>query len=211
MDIVIIGTGNAGTVLGRKLRKAFISPLLCFFVLLSQFNARFTLSECVVVERVRSLSERLSVKSNRSHPVLNLSSWVEVLPSAFHFFNVIPENINSFGDHTFTGFSFLTDHPLVVHFIHRNLAYLISFLILLWTWKAYKINGTKLFRSSRLLPLLIVLLQVLIGILTVLNAINKDTFLWLGIAHQFIAMLLLLSLVFIIYIIRSKPAIQSFE
>jgi len=122
-----------------------------------------------------------------------------------------PENINSFGDHTFTGFSFLTDHPLVVHFIHRNLAYLISFLILLWTWKAYKINGTKLFRSSRLLPLLIVLLQVLIGILTVLNAINKDTFLWLGIAHQFIAMLLLLSLVFIIYIIRSKPAIQSFE
>jgi len=116
-----------------------------------------------------------------------------------------PENIDSFGDHKFTGFSFLTDHPLVVHFIHRNLAYLISFLIFLWTWKAYKINGTKLFRSSRLLPLLIVLLQVLIGILTVLNSINKDTFLWLGIAHQFIAMLLLLSLVFIIYIIRSKP------
>ena len=116
-----------------------------------------------------------------------------------------PENIHSFGNHAFNGLSFLTDHPLVVHFIHRNLAYLISVLIFIWTWKAYKINGTKLFRRSRWLPLLIVLLQVLLGIFTVLNALKQDTFLWLGIAHQFVAMLLLLSLLFIIYIIRSRP------
>ena len=116
-----------------------------------------------------------------------------------------PENIHSFGDHSFNGLSFLTDHPLVVHFIHRNLAYLISLFIFIWTWKAYRINGTKLFQRSRWLPLLIVLLQVLLGIFTVLNSIKQDTFLWLAIAHQFVAMLLLLSLVFIVYIVRSRP------
>ncbi|MBK5273265.1 MAG: COX15/CtaA family protein, partial [Bacteroidia bacterium] len=41
----------------------------------------------------------------------------------------IPEKIHSFGNHEFTGLSFLTDHPLVIHFIHRNLAYLITILI----------------------------------------------------------------------------------
>jgi heme a synthase len=116
----------------------------------------------------------------------------------------IPANIYSFGDHHFTGLSFLTDHPLVIHFIHRNLAYLISILVFVWCRKAYKVRGTKLFQKTKWLPLFIVLLQVLLGILTVLNAINPHSFLWLAVAHQFVAMVLLLSLVQILYIVRSR-------
>jgi cytochrome c oxidase assembly protein subunit 15 len=115
-----------------------------------------------------------------------------------------PSNIHSFGSHTFKGLSFLTDNPLVVHFIHRNLAYLITVLVFIWWLKAERIQGKKLFNATRILPLLLVLIQVILGIFTVLTAANKNIFLWVGIAHQFIAMLLLLSLVSNIYLIRQK-------
>ena len=115
-----------------------------------------------------------------------------------------PENIHSFGDRTFRGLSFLTDHPLVVHFIHRNLAYLILILIGIWWWRSKKVTGTKLFDQTRSIPLQIVLLQLLLGIFTLLNVTDQKFFLWLAVAHQFVAMLLLLSLVWMIYIIRKK-------
>jgi cytochrome c oxidase assembly protein subunit 15 len=115
-----------------------------------------------------------------------------------------PENIHSFGNREFPGLSFLVDHPLVIHFIHRNLAYIISFLIIIWFWKANKITGTILFKKTKALPLLLVLLQVLLGVLTVLHAATPHSFLWLAVAHQFTAMLLLLSLVWIFYIVRSN-------
>jgi cytochrome c oxidase assembly protein subunit 15 len=116
----------------------------------------------------------------------------------------VPCNFHLFGDRKFPGFSFLTDNPLVIHFIHRNLAYIISVLVFIWWWKANKAGGTKLFQKTRILPLLIVLLQVLLGVLTVLNAAYKNSFLWLAVAHQFVAMLLLLSLLLVVYIVRNK-------
>jgi len=120
-----------------------------------------------------------------------------------------PSNVHSLGGREFRGISFLADNPLVVHFIHRNLAYLIFVLMMIWWWKARNIQGTTLFQKTKTLPLLIVLLQVLLGILTVLNALNSKAFLWLGVAHQFVAMLLLLSLVWILYIVRGKPVMAA--
>ena len=118
-----------------------------------------------------------------------------------------PENTASFGDRQFTGLSVLTAHPLVVHFIHRNLAYIMIILISIWTWKAFKSGGSELFRITRALPLAIALLQVILGILTVLFSIDKYSFLWLAVAHQFFAMVLLLSLVLMIYIIRGTKSV----
>lgn len=119
-----------------------------------------------------------------------------------------PLNVHSQGNREFSGLSFLTDNPLVIHFIHRNLAYIISVLVFIWWWRARKVQGTTLFQRTKALPLLIVLLQVLLGVLTVLNALQAKAFLWLGVAHQFIAMLLLLSLIWVQFIIRNK-AINS--
>jgi cytochrome c oxidase assembly protein subunit 15 len=115
-----------------------------------------------------------------------------------------PENIHSFGGRSFPGLSFLTDNPLVVHFIHRSIAYIITVLVFIWMLKANKIQGTKLFNKTKALPLLIVLLQVLLGIFTIIYAVNPHSFLWLAVAHQFVAMLLLLSLVWMFYIVRNK-------
>ena len=116
-----------------------------------------------------------------------------------------PTHVQSLGDREFKGLSFLTDNPLVLHFIHRNLAYIISVLLFIWWWRANKFEGTKLFQKTKAVPLVIVLLQVILGVFAVLNAINVKTFLWLGVAHQFVAMLLLLSLVWMLYIVRSNP------
>ena len=115
-----------------------------------------------------------------------------------------PSNVHSLGSREFSGLSFLTDNPLVIHFIHRNLAYIISVLAFVWWWRANKVQGTKLFHKIKALPLLIILIQVLLGVLTVLNALNAKTLLWLGVAHQFVAMLLLVSLVWVLYIVRSR-------
>jgi cytochrome c oxidase assembly protein subunit 15 len=121
----------------------------------------------------------------------------------------LPSAIYLYGGHEFKGISWLTDNPLVIHFIHRNLAYLISILIFIWSWKARKIKGTSLFDKTRMLPLMMVLLQVLLGIFTVLNVLQHNIFLWLAVAHQFTAMLLLLSLVWVLFIVRgkNKPAV----
>jgi heme a synthase len=121
----------------------------------------------------------------------------------------LPPDIHSFAGREFSGLYFLTDHPLVLHFIHRNLAYLITVLIFIWWLRSIKIQSTKLFQKTRLLPLLIVLLQVVLGVLTVVNAIDQQAFLWLGVAHQFVAMLLLLSIVWVLYIVRAKTVTSS--
>jgi len=96
------------------------------------------------------------------------------------------------------------DNPLMVHFIHRNLAYLILILVIAWYIKSKKIQNSILFKKTSWLPLSITLLQIILGIFTVLNAANQKTLLWLGVAHQFVAMMLLLSLVFEFYLLSKR-------
>lgn len=96
------------------------------------------------------------------------------------------------------------DNPLMVQFIHRGLAYIVTILIFVWWWKAKKFNGSKLYHTIIHVPLLLVLLQVVLGVLTVLNATNRTSLIWLGVTHQCVAMMLLLSFVFLFYVIRKR-------
>lgn len=116
----------------------------------------------------------------------------------------LPPNVSAHAGRNFDGLSFLVDHPLVIHFIHRNLAYLLTVLLLWWTWKAFKVSGSQYFRKILRLPMYLVFVQVLLGIFTVLYSPDQRTFLWLGVAHQFVAMMLLLSFTWMFYIIRGK-------
>lgn len=97
-----------------------------------------------------------------------------------------------------------THDPLAVHFIHRNLAYLLAILILLWYRKAKQLVGGKYVDSLKSLPVILVVVQILLGIFTVLYANNSTALLWLGVAHQFTGMMLLLSFVAIIYLLKRK-------
>jgi len=108
----------------------------------------------------------------------------------------------------------LLDNKITIHFIHRSLAYIIFALLVVLTVRLYKTAGPSLFAKTRLFPLVIVSVQVLLGILTVLTSTgivpNKwGAFEWLAQLHQLIAMLLLLSLVWMLYLIRSRSHATS--
>ncbi|MDH7463705.1 COX15/CtaA family protein [Chitinophagaceae bacterium 26-R-25] len=118
----------------------------------------------------------------------------------------VPSNITTFGNRTFSGLQKFTDNPFAVHFIHRTLAYIITILVVIWFAKAAKINAGKLFKRTQLLPLAVVLIQVLLGILTVLNAANSKALLWLGITHQFVAMMLLIVWVWELYLLKKTTS-----
>ena len=104
---------------------------------------------------------------------------------------------------SFKGLKFFDD-PLVVQFIHRSLAYLITILIFIWWVRSKKIKSSPLFKKTNWLPLTIVLIQLILGVLTVLYSPSSRLLLWLGVTHQFAAMMLLLTLVFEFYLLQNK-------
>ncbi len=106
----------------------------------------------------------------------------------------------------------LIDNKITLHFIHRVLAYLLLITIVVLTIKLYKTKGSSFFHSVRRWPILLVVLQILLGILTVLNSVkivpnHWGSFEWLAQLHQLVAMLLLLSLTGVLYILGSKKSL----
>jgi cytochrome c oxidase assembly protein subunit 15 len=96
------------------------------------------------------------------------------------------------------------DNTIWVHFIHRGLAYLLLALIVYWTIKMNAIRGNRFWMKVNKLPVLLVLVQVLLGILTVLSSAHIvpgtwAQFEWFAQIHQLVGMLLLLSVVNIIF------------
>jgi cytochrome c oxidase assembly protein subunit 15 len=108
----------------------------------------------------------------------------------------VPEGMtgNSFG-------FFLTDNPFTVQFIHRGLGYLTAFLIIFMFFRSSDVAGTFKFRTARKWPLILVVLQVVLGVFTVSYADIPALLLWLGVAHQFVAMLLMMSVLQVYYLV----------
>lgn len=99
------------------------------------------------------------------------------------------------------------DNKILIHFIHRGLAYLLLLLIVLWSVKLIRTRGSVLFEQTKRWPLYIVLVQVLLGIAAVLTSMDIipghwGAFEWMAQLHQLVGMLLLLSLVWILYLVR---------
>lgn len=100
---------------------------------------------------------------------------------------------------------FLTDifhNPIAIQFIHRGLAYIITVLVAIWWWKSGQTPTESLLHKTRYLPLLLVLLQVLLGVLTILNS-QVNIPISYAILHQAVGMLLLLSLIWTLFLSRS--------
>ncbi len=101
------------------------------------------------------------------------------------------------------------DNKILIHFIHRGLAYVLFVLILTWSIKLFRIKGSLLFEKTKWLPLGIVILQVVLGIITVLTSVHIvpghwGVFEWMAQLHQLTGMLLLLSLVWMLFMIRKS-------
>ncbi len=116
----------------------------------------------------------------------------------------VPSNLTSYGNNNYSGLSIVTNNPIAVQFIHRTIAYVLIILIAFWSYKAYKIKNAILLQKMFLYPLFITVIQMELGILTVLNAADGKALLYLGVAHQCMAMILLLMLVWMMYIVRSN-------
>lgn len=101
----------------------------------------------------------------------------------------------------------LIDNKITIHFIHRGLAYLLLILIVILTIRLYKIAVSSLLHKTRWWPMLLVTVQVILGIASVLLSLkivpnHWGPFEWMAQLHQLVAMMLLLSLVWIGYIIK---------
>jgi cytochrome c oxidase assembly protein subunit 15 len=122
----------------------------------------------------------------------------------------VPENL-------FTGHSVLLnfiDNKVLIHFIHRGLAYLLLILILVFTVKLNRLHGPRLLMRTKWLPFGIVLSQALLGIATVLFSLRIvpgkwGPFEWMAQLHQLTGMLLLLSMVLMLYLLRRRNKLAN--
>lgn len=99
------------------------------------------------------------------------------------------------------------DNKILIHFIHRGLAYLLLLLIVLWSVKLMRTKGSVLFEKIKYWPFYLVVAQVVLGIMSLLTSTGIipgqwATFEWMAQLHQLTGMFLLLSLVWTLYIIR---------
>jgi heme a synthase len=117
-------------------------------------------------------------------------------------------NGNWLPDHLFSAASSFVENKITVHFIHRGLAYLLLALTIVWTLKVRKIAaGTAFFVKTKWFPLAIILLQVVLGITAVLTspsivANHWGIFDWAAQFHQLAGMLYLLTMIWMLYIVR---------
>ena len=101
-------------------------------------------------------------------------------------------------------------NSIAIHFVHRTLAYIIFVLTIAWWFKATKDNTSAMFRHARKWPLILVITQVVLGIVTVVSSTKIvlgqfGTFEWLAELHQLTGMLLLLSFATVLYIMKPLP------
>lgn len=92
----------------------------------------------------------------------------------------------------------ITHNQITIQFIHRGLAYLLTVLIAIWYIKS---RVYPQLTSVRAVALLVVLLQVFLGVLTVMNSEVKIP-LGFALAHQFVGMLLLMVMVWAHYLTK---------
>jgi cytochrome c oxidase assembly protein subunit 15 len=100
------------------------------------------------------------------------------------------------------------DNTTWIHFVHRGLAYILLAVVVYWVAQMRKIQGNLFWSNVKTLPLYIVLLQVILGIFSVLTSKHIipgtwGSFEWMAQLHQLVGMLLLLSVVNIIYATKS--------
>ena len=112
--------------------------------------------------------------------------------------------------HLFTPAVNLVENKITVHFIHRGLAYLLIILTAGFSIQAKKITIiSPAFHKTKWLPAFLILLQALLGIMVVISSPSIvpnrwGIFDWLAQLHQVVAMLYLLTMVWMLFIVRSR-------
>lgn len=103
----------------------------------------------------------------------------------------------------FSQLQHITDNPVTVQFIHRGLAYILAVLIFFWWMKAKKQNSGSMLAKWNWLPLVVVLLQITLGVLTVMDS-KIQIPVTLAVSHQFVGMLLLEAMFLMLFLTKRK-------
>lgn len=103
----------------------------------------------------------------------------------------------------------LWNNPLTIHFIHRGIGYLLTILIAIFYFRSSEYKTHPVLATGRKVLLGLVLLQITLGIFTLLYATQPAIFVWLGVLHQCTAMLLVLSLIALLFVVRGKGNVSK--
>ncbi len=108
----------------------------------------------------------------------------------------------------------IAHNPITIHFIHRMLAYIVCILVVIWGWNARKETASRVFNQVKKWPLILVVVQVVLGIITVRQStaivLGKfGIFEFFALLHQLTGMLLLLSLLSVLYFLKPAPLAEA--
>jgi len=101
-------------------------------------------------------------------------------------------------------FEDISHNLITVQFIHRGLAYIICIPVIIWTLNAKSLPENSFLSRLRFTPLILLFIQILLGVLTVLNTTGQIPLTY-AILHQFVGMLFLLSFVTTLFLSRGIP------
>lgn len=118
----------------------------------------------------------------------------------------VPDNM----DRSASG-HYMLENKMTIHFMHRGLAYLILLLTIWFTIRSHRIKTSPLFDRYKYLPITFVLIQVTLGVLTLISSTSIQANKWrmfetIALLHQMVAMFLMFSLVLQVYLVRTSKA-----
>lgn len=96
------------------------------------------------------------------------------------------------------------NNPLMIHFLHRGIAYLLLLLAIVFFVSSKNISGHAAFTKYRWSFSVLIVAQVLLGIFTLLNSTQPAVLLWLGVFHQLTAILIVIVLTFLLFLVKKK-------
>lgn len=103
----------------------------------------------------------------------------------------------------------LIGNKITVQFVHRGIAYLLLVMVAIWSVLAGRLQGTpRYFHRLRWLPLLLIGVQIILGITSLLTSpgiIPNQwvVFDWLAEFHQITGLLFLLTMIGMLYLVKS--------
>lgn len=100
--------------------------------------------------------------------------------------------------------------PALVQFFHRMNAYIIFIISVLYTLLIWRRSGVAMHKMATLLFVSSLLVQVILGILTVMQCLGRIPVL-LGVLHQAGAILTLTVIMYLLYLSRGRPEQGEFE
>ncbi len=99
------------------------------------------------------------------------------------------------------------NNKIAIHFIHRGMAYLLFIFVIVFFIKSKILVYNQLFKKLRISFLFLIFLQVILGICALLNATNNSLFIWIGVAHQFTAIMLVMCLIALLFLVRRTTVV----